>query len=175
MAFVATSVSPILPLSTFGIYAATAVVVNYLGAITFIPAAAAVNDLYCGCCRCACCRRCGAVDPAGAAIATAPYGGPAPDDAPARTDKDPDAEDVGHVVDVDEDGAPPKPAAGLAVARRPSAPEVEGVAAPLAARVFRDYVAALCIVGGVVPVAALCIVGGVVPVAALCIVGGVVP
>ena len=42
MAFVATAISPIMPISTFGIYAALCIVINYIMVITFTPCAVLV-------------------------------------------------------------------------------------------------------------------------------------
>eukprot|EP00466_Bigelowiella_natans_P019212 jgi/Bigna1/68122/fgenesh1_pg.5_\ len=46
VAFFATAISPIMPVSTFGILAATAILVNYLMVITLTPAAVAVYHVY---------------------------------------------------------------------------------------------------------------------------------
>ncbi|GMH73348.1 hypothetical protein TrST_g2399 [Triparma strigata] len=44
MAFVATAISPIMPISTFGIYAALCIVINYIMVITFTPTAVLVYE-----------------------------------------------------------------------------------------------------------------------------------
>lgn len=46
VAFLATAISPIMPVATFGIFAATAILVNYIFVITFIPAAVVVQTVY---------------------------------------------------------------------------------------------------------------------------------
>lgn len=46
MAFISTSVSPIMPISTFGIYAAMAIVVNYLYVVFFLPSAVMLQYYY---------------------------------------------------------------------------------------------------------------------------------
>lgn len=57
MAFLSTALSPIMPISSFGIYASIAVVVNYIYVVTFTPAALMLHEKYlahrgfCGCCK----------------------------------------------------------------------------------------------------------------------------
>ena len=46
MAFVATAISPIMPISTFGIYAALCIVINYIMVITLTPCAVLVYEVY---------------------------------------------------------------------------------------------------------------------------------
>jgi hypothetical protein len=62
MAFLATAHSPVMPISTFGIYAALCVVINYIMVITLTPTAVLVYEVYVqkwkGCCGfldCFCC------------------------------------------------------------------------------------------------------------------------
>ena len=45
MAFVATAISPIMPISTFGIYAALCIVINYVMVITLTPCAVLVYEV----------------------------------------------------------------------------------------------------------------------------------
>uniref|UniRef100_A0A7S2QV85 SSD domain-containing protein n=1 Tax=Triparma pacifica TaxID=91992 RepID=A0A7S2QV85_9STRA len=58
MAFVATAISPIMPISTFGIYAALCIVINYVMVITLTPCAVLVYEAHvqkwmgCFCCPC---------------------------------------------------------------------------------------------------------------------------
>lgn len=47
MAFVATGMSPLMPISTFGWYAATCIVVNYLFCITLMPPVVVIGEMYC--------------------------------------------------------------------------------------------------------------------------------
>jgi len=54
MAFVATAMSPIMPISTFGIYAAICIILNYLMVITVTPSIVVV--MHKGSC-CYCCGR----------------------------------------------------------------------------------------------------------------------
>jgi predicted RND superfamily exporter protein len=66
VAFLATGVSPVMPISSFGIYAATAIVMNYFMAITILPPAVIIyhrnfsskrNYCYDVCCACCCFSR----------------------------------------------------------------------------------------------------------------------
>jgi len=50
MAFVATAMSPIMPISTFGVYAAICIILNYLMVITVTPAAVVMVYKNMGCC-----------------------------------------------------------------------------------------------------------------------------
>ena len=44
MAFVSTAISPIMTISTFGTYAAIAILVNYIMVITWFPAVVSASD-----------------------------------------------------------------------------------------------------------------------------------
>ncbi len=56
MAFVATAISPIMPISTFGIYAALCIVLNYIMVVTITPTAILVYEVHVSkwynCCLC---------------------------------------------------------------------------------------------------------------------------
>ena len=45
-AFLATSFSPLMPISTFGAFAATAIVMNYIFVMTLIPLAVILSDRF---------------------------------------------------------------------------------------------------------------------------------
>ena len=44
IAFVGTAISPIMPISTFGIYAAIAIILNYVFVLTVTPACLVINE-----------------------------------------------------------------------------------------------------------------------------------
>lgn len=50
MAFCATAVSPIMPISTFGVFGAVCIIMNYIFVITLTPAAVIINEEINGCC-----------------------------------------------------------------------------------------------------------------------------
>ena len=59
LAFICTGVSPLMPISAFGWFAATAIVVNYLFVVTFTPAILVISERYWyrWCARC-CAKTC---------------------------------------------------------------------------------------------------------------------
>jgi len=58
VAFLATAVSPIMPISTFGIFAALCILMNYLFVMTLTPATIIIQELYMSpTCSCYCCGK----------------------------------------------------------------------------------------------------------------------
>ena len=86
-AFLANVISPVMPISSFGIYAALCIVLNYIIVITWTPAALVIYHKWCECLPfCGCCfcwQLCGICPPVRGQVPDAPCWTAAPDAAAA--------------------------------------------------------------------------------------------